>query len=673
VTVRAYSTNPKIFKVRTFTLQVGTTPVWSTAVALTDVAKNGSLNQQLSATSALSYSVVGGALPSGTAVSSSGLVTGPSLVAGTFAFTVRATGGAANVYADRQFTLLVATTPSWVTSGTMPNTSAQVAFSTVLSATNADATKYALAPGSGALPGGCSLATNGTLSGTPSAAGSFSFVVRAVSTTSNLVYSDRAFALVVAPRPVWSTGSTLTDGAVGSSYSVQLSASNAVSYALKAGSSLPAGLSMSAGGLVTGTPSAAATATFTVIATGNASNAVAERTFTQLVVAPPVWTTASALSSQQNVALSVQLAATGAKSSGYALLSGSLPSGVTLSSSGLLAGTPSVIATYSFTVRVTSATSNSVYADRAFTLRITQLPPLSQWVQSAFGPGSVTYTAATDTLSIYTKINHHDYGVGAKFALPAGFSTATGHLFVQFDFLPVQPWAEHPALPTSESVGLACPLLDYRSNQLWAAGINTWTPTAQLHAGVAYRLTLNVGPLNAKAKMVRISDGAVMSSVDFAPAYNIADQFAVTVAGARPIAITQLVSEVSTGTVISNFSGTTTKNLTSGTQLFIAGNPWSFYGTVPSWAQGQLGTTGINDGNISFTLSGPTTIYLLRRHDWNPVDTTGFVASTKPVIPIENWIDVILERTFQAGSYTLDNDSAMYVFVSASGGVVTRV
>jgi hypothetical protein len=55
----------------------------------------------------------------------------------------------------------------------------------------------------------------------------------------------------------------------------------------------------------------------------------------------------------------------------------------------------------------------------------------------------------------------------------------------------------------------------------------------------------------------------------------------------------------------------------------------------------------MNDGNISFTLSGPTTIYLLRRNDWIPV------------IPIEN--------------YTLDNDSAMYVFVSASGGVVTRV
>jgi hypothetical protein len=95
---------------------------------------------------------------------------------------------------------------------------------------------------------------------------------------------------------------------------------------------------------------------------------------------------------------------------------------------------------------------------------------------------------------------------------------------------------------------------------------------------------------------------------------------------------------------------------------------------VPSWAQGQLGTTGVNDGNISFTLSGPTIIYLLRNSAWNTVPTTGFVASTKPIIPINgDGVNTILEKTFEAGSYTLNNNSAMYVFVSASGGVVTRV
>ena len=367
ITVRAYSTNPKIFKVRTFTLQVGTTPVWSTPAGLTDVAKNGTLNQQLSAASALSYSVVGGEVPNGAAVSSSGLVTGPSLVAGSFAFTVRATGSAANVYADRQFTLLVATTPSWVTSGTMPNTSAQVAFSTVLSATNADATKYALQTGS--LPGGCSLATNGTLSGTPSTAGSFSFAVRAVSTTSNLVYSDRIFTLVVAPLPVWSTAAALTDVAVGSPYSVQLSASNAVSYALKAGSSLPAGLSMSAGGLVTGTPSAAATTTFTVTVTGNAANATVDRTFTQLVATTPVWTTTGgALSLSKGVAYSLQLVAAGSTS--FAVVAGGVPAGLALSASGLLSGTPTTDQVATFTVRATSSTSTLVFADLAFTATV---------------------------------------------------------------------------------------------------------------------------------------------------------------------------------------------------------------------------------------------------------------------------------------------------------------
>jgi hypothetical protein len=55
--------------------------------------------------------------------------------------------------------------------------------------------------------------------------------------------------------PVWATGSTLTPGVNGNAISIQLSATDdgSVTYAVSSGSSLPSGLSLSSGGLLSGT------------------------------------------------------------------------------------------------------------------------------------------------------------------------------------------------------------------------------------------------------------------------------------------------------------------------------------------------------------------------------------------------------------------------------------
>ncbi len=53
--------------------------------------------------------------------------------------------------------------------------------------------------------------------------------------------------------PTWVTGSTLTQGAVDTAISIQLDATGASNYSLAAGSSLPAGLSLTSGGLLSGT------------------------------------------------------------------------------------------------------------------------------------------------------------------------------------------------------------------------------------------------------------------------------------------------------------------------------------------------------------------------------------------------------------------------------------
>ena len=63
----------------------------------------------------------------------------------------------------------------------------------------------------------------------------------------------RVNGLTHSATPTWVTGSTLTEGVVDEAISIQLDASLATSYQLQAGSSLPAGLSLAANGLLTGT------------------------------------------------------------------------------------------------------------------------------------------------------------------------------------------------------------------------------------------------------------------------------------------------------------------------------------------------------------------------------------------------------------------------------------
>lgn len=86
----------------------------------------------------------------------------------------------------------------------------------------------------------------------------------------------------------------------------------------------------------------------------------------------PAWTTASALAGAVNAAISIQLAATSATT--FALASGStLPSGVTLSSGGLLTGTVTGIngdTTYNFTVVATDSELQDSPRTFAFTIQV---------------------------------------------------------------------------------------------------------------------------------------------------------------------------------------------------------------------------------------------------------------------------------------------------------------
>ena len=111
-----------------------------------------------------------------------------------------------------------------------------------------------------------------------------------------LVNSDggtaiRVNAISYSAEPSWVTDSTLPSAADGGSISIQFNAATATSYALQAGSTLPTGLTLTSGGLLSGTITGVDVSTqftFTVVAT-DAENQDSARTFTITITSGDVY------------------------------------------------------------------------------------------------------------------------------------------------------------------------------------------------------------------------------------------------------------------------------------------------------------------------------------------------------------------------------------------------
>jgi hypothetical protein len=145
-------------------------------------------------------------------------------------------------------------------------------------------------------------------------------------------------------------------------------------------SDLPSGLSLSSAGALTGTLpniTATTTSTFNVSVTDGTNNGTREFTVTNTADNDaPTWNTSSgALTAADAAAYSVQLSATDPEGGSltYSITSGLLPTSLSLSSSGLISGTPSVAGTYNFTISVTDGTTP---VSRSFSIVVTFYVPM---------------------------------------------------------------------------------------------------------------------------------------------------------------------------------------------------------------------------------------------------------------------------------------------------------
>jgi hypothetical protein len=159
------------------------------------------------------------------------------------------------------------TPPAITSSGTLPNGTVGTTYVKALTATGSTPMTWSIA--SGSLCSGMSLSPAGVVSGTPTTAGSYAFTVRA----SNGFPPDATQSVMVivnppSTPPSITTGSALPGGTVGTAYQVTLAASgtNPIAWSVTAGT-LPSGLTLSASGALSGTPTTAGSYSFTVKAT----------------------------------------------------------------------------------------------------------------------------------------------------------------------------------------------------------------------------------------------------------------------------------------------------------------------------------------------------------------------------------------------------------------------
>ncbi|HEV8018287.1 MAG TPA: putative Ig domain-containing protein, partial [Steroidobacteraceae bacterium] len=277
--------------------------------------------------------------------------------------------------------------PLSITSSSLPAGQVGVAYRATLVATGGKAPlSWALTAGT--LPAGLTVASSGALSGTPTATAAavpltFTVTDSSVNPKKKSVTLDLSVSPANAP-PLDITTSSLPNGQVGVAYKATLAATGGtapLSWALTAGT-LPAGLTLAgATGVISGTPTATATAvplTFTV--TDSSTPAQRKSVTLNLTVnpasVPPLNITTSSLpTGQVGVAYKATLAATGGTAPlSWALTAGTLPAGLTLAgATGVISGTPTATAT-AVPLTFTVTDSSSPAQKKSVTLNLTVNP-----------------------------------------------------------------------------------------------------------------------------------------------------------------------------------------------------------------------------------------------------------------------------------------------------------
>ncbi|MBV8818559.1 MAG: putative Ig domain-containing protein, partial [Acidobacteriaceae bacterium] len=309
------------------------------------------------------WSISAGALPAGLTLNSNRIEGTPSS-AGSFNFMLKA-ADSAGTSATQALSISIANAPVVITNQQVPNGTVGVSYSAILAASGGTGT-YTWTVTTGALPPGLNL-VSGQISGSPSAAGSYSFTIRAAD-TANASATQSLAIMIFAGLTI--SGCSAGPVTAGQSYSASLNATGGAppyQWAI-AGGQLPAGLNLSSSGQISGTPSQSGDSSFAVKVT-DSNQVSALQNCSLLVYASLSINSGTSFTAAQGTAFSQALSATGGQPPyTWSVGSGSLPPGVSLAAAGQFQGAPTTAGSYSF--QVTVADKNGSTASQSITVQV---------------------------------------------------------------------------------------------------------------------------------------------------------------------------------------------------------------------------------------------------------------------------------------------------------------
>ncbi len=369
-----------------------------------------------------SYSLPLGVLPPpGLFLSSSGLLSGTPTLAGTFNLTVNVSFGG-GCTGSRNYTLTInsACPTITVTPQTLAAATVGQAYSANMSANNGEP-GFAFAVTAGALPNGLTLSATGGVNGAPTETGVFNFTVTA--TDANGCTGQVASSITVG-CPAITVVPPPPNGSVGNAYNHAFNATgNAGPYTYSpAGGPLPTGLTLSAAGALTGTPTTTGTFNFTV-RVGSASGCTGESSFaitivtcqTVTIVQPSL--TEATVGTPYNLQFNVN---GGTAPHAWSLPAGTLPAGVTLGAAGAFFGAPTQAGSFPISVRVTDA--NGCRGDRNYVLIVNPANCPTITVSPDTLPNATNGAAYNQTITATGGTGPYTYALTAGGGLPSGLT-----------------------------------------------------------------------------------------------------------------------------------------------------------------------------------------------------------------------------------------------------------
>ena len=282
-------------------------------------------------------------------------------------------------------TITTATLPSWTVTYNNYSVSMQATGGT---------TPYTWALQGGTnLPPGLNINANGTISGNPTATGTYNPTITLTDATG--ATTSKSYTVTINPLPSITGPATLpTPWTAGNPYTPTTVTATGGTTAYKwAASGLPTGLTINQNtGVISGTPSTAGTYSSAVVTMTDAAGATATITYS-IVINPALVGPTTLPIGEQNVPYNYTVPASGGTPPYTWTTTGTnLPAGLTISTAGLISGTPTGASSNTVTLKVTDSTgatkTSSITLTIAAAVNISGPATLSNWTVGRDYPGT---------------------------------------------------------------------------------------------------------------------------------------------------------------------------------------------------------------------------------------------------------------------------------------------